>query len=62
MNPSITLALQIIQLIEALAPGAVSLFQQITSSAQTVDQYIADAKAKDAATAAAALAELGAEG
>ena len=56
MSPALILGL--ITLIEAEAPNAIALYQEWKASGQTVDQFCADIKARDASASAAADAEI----
>lgn len=58
---NILIALQIIQLAETLAPTAVALFNSLKQSGQTVEQYISDAKAQNAAARDAANKQIAAD-
>ena len=56
MSPA--LILQILALIEAEVPNAIALYNNFKSSGKTVDEYVADIQARDAAATAAADAEI----
>jgi hypothetical protein len=60
VNPSLILALQIINLISALEPSVLAIINELRASGKTVEQYIAEEQARDAATIAAADAEIAA--
>lgn len=55
---STTLLLQILALIEAEVPNAIALYESFKASGKTLEDYVADIKARDAAATAAATAEL----
>ena len=55
------LALQIIVLIETIAPEAIALIKAALNQGMTVQQYLDDAKAKDADAIAAAQKEIAAD-